>query len=316
MTEAAAILNNATPRSLVLIDEIGRGTSTFDGLALAYAIARHLAERVRCYTLFATHYFELTQLAAELPNVANVHLDAVEHKDRIVFLHRLGARPGRQVLRHPRGPPGGHPEGGRARGEEAPRASWRRTCAPPVRSPTSSPRRPPAPEPEPHPVLDELAEIDPDTLSPREALDALYRLKQAARLDARIAGQLRSSIDDRSISTNRYPHTLNAPSPRVALREPSPSRRSGNPREGIPLSASGTRCSQLRSPSRSARAPRRTSSPPSRREPPGAGRRRERCRLGECARAQGGAARRQAPAPTARPTRRSRPSTAAKRCTS
>ena len=93
MTEAATILNNATARSLVLVDEIGRGTSTFDGLALAYAIARHLAENVRCYTLFATHYFELTQLAAELPHVANVHLDAVEHKDRIVFLHRLEGGP-------------------------------------------------------------------------------------------------------------------------------------------------------------------------------------------------------------------------------
>src|SRR5215475_4268334 len=89
MTEAAAILNNATTRSLVLVDEIGRGTSTFDGLALAYAIARHLAETTRCYTLFATHYFELTQLAGTIPAVANVHLDAIEHKDRIVFLHRL-----------------------------------------------------------------------------------------------------------------------------------------------------------------------------------------------------------------------------------
>ena len=93
MTEAASILNNATPRSLVLVDEIGRGTSTFDGLALAYAIARHLAETSRCYTLFATHYFELTQLAALLPNIANVHLDAVEHKDRIVFLHQLEGGP-------------------------------------------------------------------------------------------------------------------------------------------------------------------------------------------------------------------------------
>src|SRR6185295_3980795 len=93
MTEAASILNNATPRSLVLVDEIGRGTSTFDGLALAYAIARHLAEVTRCYALFATHYFELTQLAAQLPNISNVHLDAVEHKDRIVFLHKLEGGP-------------------------------------------------------------------------------------------------------------------------------------------------------------------------------------------------------------------------------
>src|SRR5260221_1850415 len=93
MTEAANILNNATPRSLVLVDEIGRGTSTFDGLALAYSIARHLAESVRCHTLFATHYFELTELAGAIANVANVHLDAVEHKDRIVFLHRLEGGP-------------------------------------------------------------------------------------------------------------------------------------------------------------------------------------------------------------------------------
>jgi DNA mismatch repair protein MutS len=93
MTEAAAILNSATPRSLVLVDEIGRGTSTFDGLALAYAIARHIAENVRCHTLFATHYFELTELAGTIANVANVHLDAVEHKDRIIFLHRLEGGP-------------------------------------------------------------------------------------------------------------------------------------------------------------------------------------------------------------------------------
>ncbi|HQR12190.1 MAG TPA: DNA mismatch repair protein MutS, partial [Casimicrobiaceae bacterium] len=86
MTEAAYILNRATPESLVLIDEIGRGTSTFDGLALAWAIAHRLAERNRCLSLFATHYFELTALAAELEGCANVHFDAAEHKDGIVFL--------------------------------------------------------------------------------------------------------------------------------------------------------------------------------------------------------------------------------------
>ena len=87
MTEAAYILNRATPSSLVLIDEIGRGTSTFDGLALAWAIARELALKNQCLTLFATHYFELTALPAELEACANVHFDAVEHKDGIVFLH-------------------------------------------------------------------------------------------------------------------------------------------------------------------------------------------------------------------------------------
>ncbi len=87
MTEAAYILNRATPTSLVLIDEIGRGTSTFDGLALAWAIAHRLAEGNRSLTLFATHYFELTALASELPGCANLHFDAIEHKDGIVFLH-------------------------------------------------------------------------------------------------------------------------------------------------------------------------------------------------------------------------------------
>ena len=93
MTEAAAILHRATPQSLVLIDEIGRGTSTFDGLALAWAIAHQLAEKNRCLALFATHYFELTALPAEIDGCANVHFDAVEHKDGIVFLHAVAEGP-------------------------------------------------------------------------------------------------------------------------------------------------------------------------------------------------------------------------------
>ncbi len=93
MTEAAFILHHATPQSLVLMDEIGRGTSTFDGLALAWAIARHLVEKNGSLALFATHYFEMTALAAEFRNLANVHLDAVEHKDRIVFLHSVEEGP-------------------------------------------------------------------------------------------------------------------------------------------------------------------------------------------------------------------------------
>jgi DNA mismatch repair protein MutS len=96
MTEAAYILNRATPQSLVLIDEIGRGTSTFDGLALAWAIARELASKNRSLTLFATHYFELTALPAELDGCANVHFDAVLHKDRIVFLHAVEDGPANQ----------------------------------------------------------------------------------------------------------------------------------------------------------------------------------------------------------------------------
>ncbi|MGQ0384620.1 MAG: DNA mismatch repair protein MutS [Gammaproteobacteria bacterium] len=93
MTEAAVILNAATGNSLVLMDEIGRGTSTYDGLSLAWACASHIARRVRAFTLFATHYFELTDLADELPEVANVHLDATEHGEGIVFLHAVKPGP-------------------------------------------------------------------------------------------------------------------------------------------------------------------------------------------------------------------------------
>ncbi len=96
MTEAAAILNGASSSSLVLMDEIGRGTSTFDGLALAWAIARHLLTHTRCYTLFATHYFELTQLPEEFPHAANIHLSAVEHEQGIVFLHTVEEGPANQ----------------------------------------------------------------------------------------------------------------------------------------------------------------------------------------------------------------------------
>src|SRR5262249_49021495 len=98
MTEAAYILHHATPQSLVLMDEIGRGTSTLDGLSLAPAwpIARHLAEKPRSLPLFATHYFEMTQLTADFRHVANVHLDAVEDKDSIVFLHNVEEGPASQ----------------------------------------------------------------------------------------------------------------------------------------------------------------------------------------------------------------------------
>ena len=93
MTEAAVILNSATDRSLVLMDEIGRGTSTYDGLSLAFACASHIAKQLRAFTLFATHYFELTELADEVPSIENVHLDATEHGDGIVFLHAVKPGP-------------------------------------------------------------------------------------------------------------------------------------------------------------------------------------------------------------------------------
>src|SRR5690606_38375086 len=89
MNEAANILNNATAQSLVLMDEVGRGTSTFDGLELAWSCAEKLVRDIGAYTLFATHYFEMTQLPALYGKAANVHLDAIEHGDKIVFLHQL-----------------------------------------------------------------------------------------------------------------------------------------------------------------------------------------------------------------------------------
>lgn len=96
MTETAAILHNATANSLVLMDEIGRGTSTFDGLSLAYACAHYLAQEIRAFTLFATHYFELTALADEITTVKNVHLDAAEHNEKIIFLHKVQPGPANQ----------------------------------------------------------------------------------------------------------------------------------------------------------------------------------------------------------------------------
>src|SRR6266849_6556196 len=96
MTESANILHNATAQSMVLMDEVGRGTSTFDGLALAWAIARQLLEKNRALTLFATHYFEMTRLALDYKEAANIHLDAVEHNDTIVFLHAVEEGPASQ----------------------------------------------------------------------------------------------------------------------------------------------------------------------------------------------------------------------------
>jgi DNA mismatch repair protein MutS len=96
MTETANILHNATKSSLVLMDEVGRGTSTFDGLSLAWACAVHLAEKVKAYTLFATHYFELTSLPDLYPTTANVHLDATEHNDNVIFLHSIQEGPASQ----------------------------------------------------------------------------------------------------------------------------------------------------------------------------------------------------------------------------
>jgi DNA mismatch repair protein MutS len=180
MTEAAYILHHATPQSLVLMDEIGRGTSTYDGLALAWAIARHLVEKNRCHTLFATHYFELTRLAAEFPQIANVHLDAVEHKDRIVFLHSVEEGPVNQSYGLQVASLAGVPAA-------VIRAARRRLVELEELGVGAGPQRdlfaaaaPAAAtgEAPPHPVIETLRATDPDALTPREALDLLYRLRR------------------------------------------------------------------------------------------------------------------------------------------
>jgi DNA mismatch repair protein MutS len=179
MTESAAILHNATPASLVLMDEVGRGTSTFDGLALAWAIARHLAERNRSLTLFATHYFELTRLALEYRQIANVHLDAVEHKDSVVFLHAVEEGPASQSYGLQVAGLAGVPKAvirqARKYLELLEEQSLTRGGQDDL---FAGAGRTVEPEPPSDPVRDALAEINPDELSPREALELLYRLKK------------------------------------------------------------------------------------------------------------------------------------------
>jgi len=178
MTESANILHNATAHSLVLMDEVGRGTSTFDGLALAWAIARQLLESNRSMTLFATHYFEMTRIAQEYQEAANVHLDAVEHKDSIVFLHAVGEGPASQSYGLQVAQLAGVPKAviQRARRilqqlEDASRAGGSQADL--FARPAPDAREPPA-----DPLRDALAQVNPDELSPREALEFLYRLKK------------------------------------------------------------------------------------------------------------------------------------------
>ncbi|HEX8986987.1 MAG TPA: DNA mismatch repair protein MutS [Rhodocyclaceae bacterium] len=179
MTEAAAILHGATDRSLVLMDEIGRGTSTFDGLALAFAIARHLIEKNRAYTLFATHYFELTRLSQDYPECANVHLDAVEHGHKIVFMHAVEEGPASQSygiqVAALAGIPGSVVRDAK---RHLARLENREVAAGPQSDLFAA--LPPPVETPPHPAVDALRDLDPDSLSPREALERLYQLKKLA----------------------------------------------------------------------------------------------------------------------------------------
>jgi DNA mismatch repair protein MutS len=184
MTETANILHNASPRSLVLMDEVGRGTSTFDGLSLAWAAAVQLAQQVKAFTLFATHYFELTTLPEQCPTMANVHLDATEHQDHVVFLHNIQEGPanrsyGLQVAKLA-GIPAPVLQAAQDKLQELESAgpAGPAAVAPPVAAPAQNDLFGSA---EPHPVVEALEELDVDDLSPRQALEKLYELK--GRLD-------------------------------------------------------------------------------------------------------------------------------------
>ncbi|ANQ17975.1 DNA mismatch repair protein MutS [Vibrio natriegens] len=179
MTETANILHNATKNSLVLMDEIGRGTSTYDGLSLAWASAEWLATQIGAMTLFATHYFELTELPSQLPNLANVHLDAVEHGDSIAFMHAVqegaASKSYGLAVAGLAGVPKTVIKNARAKlsqleqlshGNDSPRPG-----AVDVANQLSL-------IPEPSEVEQALSNIDPDEMTPRQALEELYRLKK------------------------------------------------------------------------------------------------------------------------------------------
>jgi len=184
MTETANILNNATDKSLVLMDEVGRGTSTFDGLSLAWACAAFIAAKIRAFTLFATHYFELTSLSGEAPGVANVHVEAVEHGDRLVFLHSVKEGPANQSYGLQVAALAGIPKSVTAQARryltelERERDALRSHSSPQGELPLFAPA--PAPVQE-SAALEALRAADPNILSPREALDLLFRLKSLDR---------------------------------------------------------------------------------------------------------------------------------------
>jgi DNA mismatch repair protein MutS len=186
MTETANILNNATAGSLVLMDEVGRGTSTFDGLSLAWACAAFIATKIRAFTLFATHYFELTSLAGEAPGVVNVHVEAVEHGDRLVFLHSVKEGPANQSYGLQVAALAGIPKSVTAQARryltelERERDALRSYSSPQGELPLFAPAPAPASVKE-SAALEALRSADPNTLSPRAALDLIFRLKSLDR---------------------------------------------------------------------------------------------------------------------------------------
>ncbi|MEO0607678.1 MAG: DNA mismatch repair protein MutS, partial [Pseudomonadota bacterium] len=180
MVETAAILTQATANSFVILDEVGRGTSTYDGLAIAWAAVEHLHNANKCRALFATHYHELTGLAEDLPSATNLSLRAKEWKDELVFLHDVQSGPadrsyGVQVARL-----AGLPARAVKRAEQVLKkleAKPGSVDTLPLFAATTDPAEPSAPDVSDHPALKLLENLEPDSLTPREALDLIYKLK-------------------------------------------------------------------------------------------------------------------------------------------
>jgi DNA mismatch repair protein MutS len=180
MTETASILHNATEQSLVIMDEIGRGTSTFDGLALAFSCAEYLANKIKSYTLFATHYFELTELAETIAGIGNCHLTAIEHKDKIVFLYTVNEGPANQSYGLQVAQLAGVPAPVIERAKEKLTTLESDTAVfpktPPILSASLN-------KSTPDPIMQLLKRTEPDQLAPKEALEILYQLKALQGID-------------------------------------------------------------------------------------------------------------------------------------
>jgi len=180
MTETANILHNATANSLVLLDEIGRGTSTFDGLALAWACAEHIAKKIKCLTLFATHYFELTTLPEKHKNVSNIHLSATEHNNQIIFLHNVKQGPASQSYGLQVASLAGVPQKviNNAKSKLIELENQNR----PTSEPSGQQQLALCIETPQNPAIESLSKLNPDDLTPKQALEQLYQLKNLSNL--------------------------------------------------------------------------------------------------------------------------------------
>jgi DNA mismatch repair protein MutS len=178
MTETANILHNATDKSLVLLDEIGRGTSTFDGLSLAWAVAKQLLDKNKSLTLFATHYFELTRIVDEFKQSANVHLDAAEHGKGIVFLHKVEEGAANQSYGIQVAQLAGIPRPVVAAAKRKLTQLENNQVQQSENQPDMFAADAETEEAPQHPAVSELESLQPDDLTPKQALELLYKLKE------------------------------------------------------------------------------------------------------------------------------------------